>query len=66
MTVWMNDDKPSWGGKRENQHGRPKLPPESRRVSIHARVAPETHEYLAKDKEGIGKAIDKLYKKKRA
>lgn len=57
-------DKPTWGGKRDNQHGRPKLPPELRRISIHARVEPKTHEYLSRDKEGIGKAIDKLVKKK--
>lgn len=62
MSVWMTESKnPGWGGKRDNQHGRPKLPTEVRRISIHARIAPETHAHLSKDKDGIGRAIDKLY-----
>ena len=65
MITWMIEkEKTGWGGKRDNQHGRPKLPAELRRVSIHARVEPETHKYLKKDKDGIGKAIDKLVRKK--
>ena len=60
----MTDNKLGWGGKRDNQHGRPKLPPEARRVSIHARVEPSTHKHLKKDPQGIGKAIDKLVRKK--
>ena len=66
MIVWMTEkEKSGWGGKRDNQHGRPKLPAEVRRISIHARIAPDTHAYLSKDKEGLGRAIDKLYNKKK-
>lgn len=63
MITWMTE-KQGWGGKRDNQNGRPKLPPEMRRISIHARVEPDTHKFLTRDKDGIGKAIDKLVRKK--
>ena len=56
------EDKPKlgWGGPRPNQNGRPPLPEEMRRVQLRTRILPETRDYLAKDEEGMGKAIDKL------
>ena len=54
-------DKPTWGGKRPNQTGRPKLA--NARVSITCRVLPTTKDKLgklAKRKGGLGKAIDSL------
>lgn len=56
-------DKPNWGGKRDNQTGRPKKPDNERREHITARVLPETEAYLRKDKDGVGVAIDKLVRK---
>ncbi len=52
--------KLGWGGPRENQNGRPKLPPELKRVVLHARVKPETLHFLKKDKKGVGVGVDKL------
>ncbi|MAI05004.1 MAG: hypothetical protein CMA07_04775 [Euryarchaeota archaeon] len=63
----METDKPKlgWGGKRDNQHGRPPLPPEIRRVMLQARVAPETKEWLDKQPESTGKMIDMMVVKKK-
>ena len=36
--------KLGWGGS-DNQHGRPKLPPETGRVNLNTKVAPETKEW---------------------
>ena len=54
-------DKPTWGGKRPNQTGRPKSP--NARVSINCRVLPTTKgklDKLVKKKGGLGKALDSL------
>ena len=57
----MQDEKKlGWGGKRPNQNGRPKLPPEERRVYLGVRVKPETKEFLEEDEKSQGTAIDKL------
>jgi hypothetical protein len=60
-------DKPKlgWGGPRANQHGRPKLPNELRRVQLRTRVLPTTLHFLSKDKDGMGKAIDKIVERMR-
>jgi len=50
----------TWGGKRINQNGRPKLPPEMRRVMITAMVKPETKKYLLTKNENLGRAIDEI------
>ena len=55
-------DKPTWGGKRPNQTGRPKLL--NARVSITCRVLPSTKDKLAKLAKktgGLGKAVDSLF-----
>ena len=53
--------KLGWGGKRPNQNGRPKLPPEERRVYMGFRVAPETHEYFHEKVKGSqSKEVDRL------
>jgi len=49
-----------WGGKRPNQHGRPKLPNEARRVLITCMVDPATKKYLLKKNDNIGRAIDEI------
>ena len=54
------DNKTGWGGKRDNQTGRPKLPDTLRRVFLTLRVKPETKKYLEADKDGQGKCVDKL------
>ena len=54
-------EKPTWGGKRPNQTGRPKLA--NPRITISCRVLPSTKgklDELAKEKGGLGKAIDSL------
>jgi hypothetical protein len=56
----QDKNKLGWGGKRDNQNGRPKLPPEERRVYLGVRVRPETKEFLEKDEISQGAAIDKL------
>ena len=57
----MQDEKKlGWGGKRPNQNGRPKLPPEERRVYLGVRVKPETKDFLEADEKSQGTAIDKL------
>tara|TARA_X000000950_G_scaffold187640_1_gene226944 strand:+ start:258 stop:530 length:273 start_codon:yes stop_codon:yes gene_type:complete len=58
----MEKDKQKlgWGGKRPNQHGRPKLPTEERRVYLGVRIKPETKAFLEEDKQSQGSAIDKL------
>lgn len=50
----------TWGGKRANQHGRPKLPTELRRVMVTTMVKPDTKEYLLKKNPNIGRAIDEI------
>tara|TARA_B100000886_G_scaffold303110_1_gene233575 strand:- start:18527 stop:18736 length:210 start_codon:yes stop_codon:yes gene_type:complete len=62
-----NEDKPKlgWGGPRVNQDGRPPLPDHLRRVQLRTRVLPETIHILKKDKQGMGKAIDKLVRIKK-
>jgi hypothetical protein len=52
--------KLGWGGRRENQDGRPPLPINLRRVQLRTSVLPETKDFLSQDEEGMGKAIDKL------
>jgi hypothetical protein len=56
------EDKPKlgWGGKRDNQTGRPPLPSEMRRVQLRTSILPETKDWLGEDEAGMGKAIDKL------
>ena len=54
------EEKAAWGGKRDNQTGRPALPEDIKRVHMTLRVAPETKSFLDKDKDGTGKAVDKL------
>lgn len=63
----MDEDKPKlgWGGKRVNQHGRPPMPPESRRVMLQARVSPETKDKLDRMEGSTGKIIDKMVKKQK-
>ena len=54
-------DKPTWGGKRPNQTGSPKLA--NARVSVNCRVLPTTKDKLdklAKKKGGLGRAVDSL------
>ena len=55
-------DKPKlgWGGKRDNQHGRPKLPPERRRVFLQCRIDPETKKLLEQHAGSVGRIIDTL------
>ena len=48
------------GGKRPNQHGRPKLPPEVRRVMITAMVKPETKKHLISKNENLGRSLDEI------
>ena len=55
-----DEKKLGWGGKRPNQHGRPKLPNEERRVYLGVRVKPETKDFLEADEKSQGTAIDKL------
>lgn len=50
----------TWGGKRPNQHGRPKLPTELRRVMVTAMVKPETKKYLLTKNENLGRALDEI------
>ena len=50
----------TWGGKRANQHGRPKLPTELRRVMVTTMVKPDTKEYLLKKNPNIGRSIDEI------
>jgi hypothetical protein len=60
MTEETDKPKLGWGGRRPNQDGRPPLPEHLRRVALRTSVAKETRDFLAKDEEGMGKAIDKL------
>jgi hypothetical protein len=50
----------TWGGKRHNQNGRPKLPQEMRRVMITAMVKPETKKYLVSKNENLGRSLDEI------
>jgi hypothetical protein len=50
----------TWGGKRANQHGRPKLPTELRRVMVTAMVNPQTKKYLLTKNDNLGRAIDEI------
>lgn len=62
----MNEqDKPKlgWGGKRDNQHGRPKLPPELRRVNLNTKVKPETKDWFEGQATPTGQIIDMWVKK---
>lgn len=52
--------KLGWGGKRPNQNGRPKMPPEERRIYMGFRVAPETHDYLQQVEGSQSKEVDRL------
>ena len=60
MTEETDKPKLGWGGRRANQDGRPPLPEHLRRVALRTSVAKETRDFLAKDEDGMGKAIDKL------
>lgn len=60
MNEETDQTKLGWGGKRENQTGRPPMPMELRRVPLRTTVMPETWQFLRKDEQGMGKAIDKL------
>ena len=60
MTEETDKPKLGWGGRRPNQDGRPPLPEHLRRVALRTSVAKETRDFLAKDEDGMGKAIDKL------
>jgi hypothetical protein len=52
--------KLGWGGKRDNQHGRPKLPSKDRRVNFNTKITQETKEWLMKQNEPAGRVIDRL------
>ena len=62
----MPKDKPGWGGKRENQTGRPDIG-DKKRVQVGALVAPETKSNLKliqeQTGESVGKIIDRMAKK---
>lgn len=60
----MSKDDCGWGGIRVNQNGRPKKPPELRRVKISARVDPSTKKFLDLSEDSMGKTIDRLVRKK--
>ncbi len=50
----------TWGGKRPNQHGRPKLPNEMRRVMVTAMVKPETKTFLLSKNPKLGRSLDEI------
>lgn len=57
----MSDtEKLTWGGKRVNQTGRPKLPDNVKRTYTTMRIKPETKKFLESDPDGQGKCVDKL------
>lgn len=58
MADKMDKAKSSWGGKRDNQHGRPKLPTELRRVNLNTKVAPETKDWFEEQAKPTGQIID--------
>ena len=66
----MPKDKPTWGGRRPNQTGRPTSRKGVRRVHLTASVDPSTDKYLkdevARGKKSIGQAIDDLIPKGRS
>ena len=57
-------DKPTWGGKRPNQNGRPLIREGAPRVHLHCMVDPATKEILkikAKASEkSVGRLLDDL------
>lgn len=55
----MTDER-NWGGKRDNQTGRPKLPGDQKRVKVGLRVKPETKAYLESASGSMGKEVDSL------
>lgn len=61
-------DKPKlgWGGKRDNQNGRPALPPEIRRTFLTARVKPETKDWIMSQEGGAGQTLDRLVVKEKS
>jgi len=50
----------NWGGKRDNQTGRPKIPGDQKRVKVGLRVKPETKAYLESGEGSMGKQVDSL------
>jgi hypothetical protein len=60
----MPKDKPSWGGRRPNQTGRPASRQGALRVHLTASVDPLTDAYLREQakrrKESLGQVIDGL------
>ena len=56
------EDKPKFGmGWPQAQSRRPStITDHLRRVPLRTRVLPETIDFLAKDEDGMGKAVDKL------
>lgn len=65
MITMTEQDKPKlgWGGKRDNQHGRPKLPSELRRVNLNTKVAPETKEWFEEQSTPTGQILDMWVRK---
>ena len=55
-----DEQKLGWGGKRDNQNGRPKLPKDQKREFLTARVKPDTKKWLLSQEGGAGKTIDRL------
>ena len=55
-----------WGGRRDNQTGRPRMSDDEKRVMLQARVAPETKNWLDKQKESTGKIIDRMVVKEKS
>ena len=53
-----DESKLGWGGKRDNQHGRPKLPIELRRVNLNTKVKPETKEWFEEQSSPTGQILD--------
>ena len=64
----MDEDtsKLGWGGKRDNQHGRPPLPSDQRRTKLQVRVKPETKAWFDAQKESSGKIIDRMVVKQKS
>ena len=60
-------DKPTWGGKRPNQTGRPTSRAGVKRVDLHCMVDPLTLQSLRttakQSKRSIGQVVDDLTKK---
>ncbi len=58
MTDKMDKPKLGWGGRRDNQHGRPKLPTELRRVNLNTKVKPETKDWFEEQSTPTGQILD--------